>query len=394
MNVLFYTSFEVSPIKGGTERITATIATELQRTYGIKCYSIYKTTIPVEFERTPFTASMQIPMGKMFEISLYNFIKEYDIDIIVNQGAFELATSMRHVLDRFNGKYLITVHHFNPGGEEHFFNLHHTFYQLKKETGCWKNMIKLLSYPVLKYLKKRNLHKAYHEAYLNSDRIVLLSDKFREDFRKYAHLDETDKISSIHNALSFDSFFDMADYSKKRKEVLIVSRLDEVQKRISLALRVWKLVEQHPQLNDWRLVIVGHGDEYEASYKQFVRKEGLKHVVFEGAQKPESYYKDALLFMLTSAYEGWGLTLTEAQQYGVVPLAFYSYASVTDIITDGQNGYLIPDGDISLYAKQLMNLMQNDSLRKRLAANSIETSKRFSIDNICKDWVMLFNDLM
>lgn len=394
MNILFYTSYEVSPVKGGTERITATIATELQRSYHIRCYSVYKTSIPKEFERTEFVASEQITIGNSFEKTLYDFIKKYDIDLIINQGAFELALPIRHVLEHFRCKYLITVHHFNPGAEEHFFNLHHTFYLIKKRKAVIKNSVKMLFYPVLKYLKKQKLHRMYHEAYQHSDRIVLLSDKFCETFREYARLEESDKLCFIHNALSFDTFFNMENYSMKRKEVLIVSRLDEVQKRISLALYIWKIVEQHVSLNDWRLVIVGHGDEYETSYKRLVQKEGLRHVVFEGAQKPEPYYRNASLFMLTSAYEGWGLTLTEAQQFGVVPLAFDSYASLTDIITNGENGYIIPDGNLNLYAKRLIHLMQNDSLRKRMAHKAIESSKRFRVDCICKDWMNLFNDLI
>ena len=50
--------------------------------------------------------------------------------------------------------------------------------------------------------------------------------------------------------------------------------------------------------------------------------------------------------MMTSSFEGWGLTLTEAQQYGCVPLAFHSFASLTDIITDKVNGFAISVGRI------------------------------------------------
>lgn len=393
MNILFYTSYEVSPIKGGTERITATLSTSLLRQYNVNCYSVYKTPIPIEFERTCFVESRQILNGASFEKDLYEFIKRNNIDIVVNQGAFELAFPIRCVLNRFKNKYLITVHHFNPGAEEHFLNLHNIVWKLKKRQATLKNTLKLLSYPLLKYWKKRNLSKAYREAYLHSDRIVLLSDNFREDFRLYAHLRDTDKLRCIHNALSFNSFFNMENYKDKKKEVLVVSRLDEVQKRISLVLKIWKRIEQQPSLNEWRLTIVGHGEEYENIYKEFLKKENLKRVTFVGAQKPESYYKRASVFLLTSAYEGWGLTLTEAQQFGVVPLAFNSYASLTDIITDGENGFIIPDNELELYTEKLMMLMQNDSLREKMAYDAIKSSKRFDINKICTDWINLFYEL-
>ena len=70
-----------------------------------------------------------------------------------------------------------------------------------------------------------------------------------------------------------------------------------------------------------------------------------------------------------------GLTLTEAQQYGCVPLAFHSFASLTDIITDKVNGFAIPNDDISLYIKQMKLLMTDEKLRKSMSANAIESSK-------------------
>ena len=76
---------------------------------------------------------------------------------------------------------------------------------------------------------------------------------------------------------------------------------------------------------------------------------GLKRVRFEGRQNPKRYYEEASIFMLTSSFEGWGLTLTEAQQFGCVPLAFYSYASLPDIITDGKNGFMIPYPALEVY---------------------------------------------
>lgn len=77
------------------------------------------------------------------------------------------------------------------------------------------------------------------------------------------------------------------------------------------------------------------------SYKQYVRKHQLKQVSFRGLQVPEEYYRQASIFMMTSKSEGWGLTLTEAQQYGCVPIAFDTYASLHEIITDRFNGFII-----------------------------------------------------
>lgn len=392
MNILFYTVCEVSPLKGGTERITSTIATSLQTLYNVKCYSIFSNRINASLSRTSFENSKQIARGANFESELYNFIKQYDIDIIVNQGEFSLAPVMHNVLNRFTGKYLVTAHHFSPGAEELFLDIHSTIMNIKFRKKVLKNMVKAILYPVLKWSLNKTVHKNYERGYKNSDRIVLLSANFKQDFIKYAHLSEDSKFRVIHNALSFSSFFDMKEYDKKEKEVLIVSRLNENQKRISLALRIWEIIEKKVEFKEWSLKIVGHGGSYEM-YRRFVATHNLQRVSFEGAQDSERYYKKASLFMLTSSYEGWGLTLTEAQQNGCVPIAFDSYASLTDIITEGENGFIIPDNNIYEYAKKMEILMNNRVRRKNMAINAINSSKRFQVEKICADWMNLFTEL-
>ena len=158
-------------------------------------------------------------------------------------------------------------------------------------------------------------------------------------------------------------------------------------------MKIWKQIESIHSLGDWRLTIVGHGEEYEMYYKNFVKRNYLKRVQFAGAQSPEPYYRRASILPLTSSFEGWGLTLTEAQQFGVVPIAFYSYASLTDIITNGENGFIIPNNDLNAFTKRIVSLMENDDLRKIMAYNAIKTSHRFSKEKICEDWMYVFNDI-
>lgn len=396
MNILFYTVFEVSPMKGGTERITATISKGLNKNFGIKCFSTYSIPINTELEKTQFEAKQRIAFGNEFEKELYNFVKKYNIDIIVNQG-IGLTPLMRKVINQFQNKFLISVHHFNPGAEEDFINLHNILYNLKTSKSLKsliKNSINLSLFPILKYKNHKRQIQEYKEAYKNSDKVVLLSDKFKPEWMAYANINDNKKFVCIHNALSFSTYFNIDNYKSKRHEVIIVSRFAERQKRISLALKIWNFIEKDARFNEWKLTIIGYGEEYINLYKNIVKRCGLERVTFDGAQNPVRYYNRAELLLFTSAYEGWGLTLTEAQQFGVVPLAFNSYASLTDIITDGENGFVIPEGNIKLYVDRLKTLMLDGRLRKQMAETAIESSKRFNIDNICQNWFDLFHQLI
>ena len=179
--------------------------------------------------------------------------------------------------------------------------------------------------------------------------------------------------------------------SGKQKEVLIVARLDEHSKRLSLALRIWHEVENRGY-GDWKLTIVGHGPD-EMYYRTLADELQLKNISFEGRQEPLEYYRRASIFMMTSAYEGWGITLLEAQQMGVVPVVFDSYVALHDIVGNGVNGIIVENGNLDKYVEQLTALMKDDTLRHFLAENALKSCQRFAGHKIINQWVNLFNDL-
>ena len=140
-------------------------------------------------------------------------------------------------------------------------------------------------------------------------------------------------------------------------------------------------------------VLIGiSNDDTKETADKMIRKMAIPDVCLLGRQQPKPYYEEASIFMMTSRSEGWGLTLTEAQQFGVVPIAFDSYASLRDIITNNEDGIIVPECDAEMYAQELLNLMNDQTNRERMALNSIRNCKRFSQEEIAKKWWNLLND--
>lgn len=395
MNILFCSFFDVSSTKGGTERITTTVSEGLKKA-GHKCFLLYFRDIESDSTKTDFEKRIRInKINTKTKPQIKNFLIENDIDTLIIQGLFEMTAEMKNLVSEIDKKKIsiIFVHHFNPGAEESFLTFRKTVKSLKESpNNKFKNLTKTILYPIAKLKYHLKLRYHYKQTYLNADKVVLLSERFIDPYIRYAQLTNKDKFHIIHNALSFNSFFDIADYNSKKKEIVIISRLEEKPKRIGLALRIWKKIEALPMLEDWSLIIVGKGSD-EAKYKQYVKNHNLQRVFFEGRKEPQSYYQKASIFMMTSSSEGWGLTLTEAQQYGVVPIAFDSYASLHDIIQDGENGFIIPNNNISEYVEKLKFLIINHDMRKEMASLCIESSKRFSQENILQEWIKLLNSI-
>lgn len=171
--------------------------------------------------------------------------------------------------------------------------------------------------------------------------------------------------------------------------VLIVSRLHDKVKRISVALRIWGDVMKDSRSKGWNLVIIGDGPDRER-YDKYIKENGIKSVSLLGKRTPIEYYKKASIFMMTSITEGLTLVLTESMQLGVVPFAFDTFSSVHDIINE-KNGIIVNDMDIDNYTEQMLQLMSNEKRLKHVALNAVKSCHRYETNVVGKKWERIIN---
>jgi len=384
MNVLFYTVSDVSPQKGGTERITDTLCRYFSENKNINCFLSYTNELNLHIQPSDcFVKRLKIKENTDKRI-LSKFISNNNIDVIVVQGSYTIIPLFRKAI-QLSDKHsiLFFVHHFNPGAETLFNNYDRKRISFKESQSFpekFRALLAIIKLPYTIYYYKKFVRKYYKIAYNKADHVVLLSKNFIKDWKQFAGIDDESKFIIIPNALSFSSFFLPKDLKKKQKNILLVARFSENQKRIKLALKIWYEVSKYKDVEDWNFIIVGDGI-YRNEY-------------FEGLQKnTEKYYRQSSIFMMTSSFEGWGLTLTEAQQMGCVPIAFETYKSLSDIITDNFNGVIVEEGNFNEYVRRLHKLMIDEKYRLPMAINSIYSSKRFSKANIGNMWINEFRKL-
>ncbi len=97
-------------------------------------------------------------------------------------------------------------------------------------------------------------------------------------------------------------------------------------------------------------------------------------------------------FVLNSSYEGLSHLLIEAQALGV-PTVATRVGGNAEVITDGENGLLVPAGDTPALTRALARLLADEALRARLSAGAKESAKRFSIGTMIDATVSLLNTL-
>ena len=395
-NILFYTYGKVHSTKGGTERTTISVANGLIQNYKCRCFSLFE--VPADTKQEPcFIAEYQwSPSSDRIQNERFirNLVIENQINYIIDQGAFVHVKLFKDAIDGLNCK-IILAHHFEPGIETKFFTFNRVlsrFGQIVSVRDLCKWILHIILYPYLWFKYRKTLSHSYFEAYQYADRVVLLSQSFIKQYQSFGKFRDEKNFSVIHNALSFNEYLTIDDVKKKKPVILIVSRFDEKLKRLLLALRIWQEIKQSPIANDWCLKIVGHGKDLKL-YQNYIAKKKIHDVYLLGRQDPKPYYKEASIFFMTSVSESWGLTLTEAQQFGVVPVAFNTYASLTDIVTDEEDGIIIREGEIGRYVNSTLKLMRNTRKRQAMAVQGIHNCQRFSQDKIAKDWWLLLNNL-
>jgi glycosyltransferase involved in cell wall biosynthesis len=165
-----------------------------------------------------------------------------------------------------------------------------------------------------------------------------------------------------------------------RKNVIVsVGRLI-YSKRIDLLLKIYSEIDR----KDFDLWIVGDGPEYE-NLVQITKELNLSDkVTFWGARKDvHHFYNQAKIFAFTSISEGFPNALLEALASGLPSISFDCIAGPSDLIEDGQNGFLIPELDIETY-KSKLNILMTENIYEQLAEKTKKSADKYDIENIGK----------
>ena len=176
----------------------------------------------------------------------------------------------------------------------------------------------------------------------------------------------------------------------KEKVVVWVGRHSEWHKRTTDILKIWSKIEK--KFPDWKLYILGDGPDGD-KVKQLYSSLSLKNCDICGVVDPKPFYEKASILCVTSAFESFGMILTEGMQYGCVPITYDSYTAVRYIINDGRDGILVTPFDLDEYAEKLAHLMENEDLCQRLSNAAIESVKQFDAENVMPKWLELIESI-
>lgn len=184
------------------------------------------------------------------------------------------------------------------------------------------------------------------------------------------------KIDVVYNGITPDFIKDTPGPSLREElglapelPVLItIGRLEEV-KNQDMLLRVFAHLKQ--QGLAFHGLVVGDGPLMAQLRQRAAALDILDCVSFLGFRKDiYRLLSQSDLFLLTSRMEGMPVTLLEAMAAGV-PAVVTKVGGMPEVISLSGNGFTVSLEDVELFARQILNILEDSRLRERLVQNGL-----------------------
>jgi glycosyltransferase involved in cell wall biosynthesis len=228
------------------------------------------------------------------------------------------------------------------------------------------------------------------------DKIYLLT---RRD--KLENFPSNNKFDVMYNPLTVNvlpppdtarTAVNSAGIKPRENVVIFVGRLEDCQKNLTGLLNIWAKTKRD---GGWILKIVGDGPDRQKFEELAYRLNISDSVSFTGwINDPSPIMQSAKLFCITSFFEGFALVIAEAMANGLPVVSYDLPYGPSDIISDGQDGLLIPYLDEDAFAQKLSELMADEDRIIAMSDAAKIKSQQFSVDKITDLWIEKFNDLL
>ncbi len=213
--------------------------------------------------------------------------------------------------------------------------------------------------------------------------IVVLTKEDAKSWKK------TNRTIVIPNSLPFEP----EESSKlNNKQAIAVGRYNDA-KGYQYLIEAWNIVhKKHP---DWIINIFGSG-ELKNVVKESIDKYNLQNVLImhEPTDSIMDKYLESSFCVVSSKYEGFSMVILESMSCGVPVVSFDCPHGPRNIIKNGEDGILVDYLNTNALADNICKLIESPQLRKEMGAKAKINIKRYSRDNVMKQWTDLFNDLL
>ena len=232
--------------------------------------------------------------------------------------------------------------------------------------------------------------------------IIADSKSTKDDIIKFFKIDPA-KVKVVY--LASDSQFKKLANQEKDKKVLKKYGIDkkyilsagtiEPRKNYPTLIKAFNYIKHNNNDFNYRLVIVGRtGWKSEATYRERELSPYKDDILFIGRVSDKDLvqiYNQAEIFVYPSFFEGFGLPPLEAMSCGLPVIASDS-SSLKEVVGDA--GILVPPEDYREISRQILYILKNEKIKKKLKEKSLKQAQKFSWEKTARKTLNIYNEII
>jgi glycosyltransferase involved in cell wall biosynthesis len=213
-----------------------------------------------------------------------------------------------------------------------------------------------------------------------ADKIILVNHLTKAQLLKRGFKEEKMYVSS--NGIDFE-YFDQIEKNEHSYDGVFLGRLDAT-KGIYDLVKIWKKVVG--ALPKAKLAVIGGvGKNIKEDLREKINEAGLegniKLMGFLKDKEAHQMLKSGKLFIFPSHEEGWGIAIAEAMASSL-PVISWDLPVYKEVFEN--HTICVKENDIDLFSKEIIKLLEDNSLRERMGDDGKKFIKKYSWESVAK----------
>jgi glycosyltransferase involved in cell wall biosynthesis len=278
------------------------------------------------------------------------------------------------------GAEYIAMHLKTPNSTKFFNHIHGNRPELKKIS------IKNISKNSIIHWWEKNVYRKLLKQ--KSVKHIAISNECYRFYNKIVGVNKKN-IIYLPNCINYNHFkaYPKTINSKKSLSLITIGRLIP-SKGHDFLLNVLKIILSKNVRSN--LTIIGDGPEKDNLLNKAKKLKISENINFIGiTMHPETFLKDADLYLHSSYYEPFGLVILEAMASGL-PVICTDGKGNRELIKDGINGYMLEERNANEFANKIMTLIKSEELYNSQSKNAIKFSSDFDISDYIKKLIDIY----
>lgn len=229
------------------------------------------------------------------------------------------------------------------------------------------------------------------------DKVIAVSQSVFEDLLRRGV--SRNKITTIYNGITFNDSENQHAGTTVRTEhgvsenTFVIGAVGRLAPIKGYEYLIEAMASAAKNIPDWKLFIAGEGPLKDDLVRKIAECGLTSHITLVGYQSPVSRFLSMLdVFVMPSLSEGLPIALLEAMSCGK-PVLASSVGGIKEVVTNGENGVLLPAGDSEKLAQAIVAMYRNRELRDNFSRRGKAlVVERFTAATMARQYLSVYQD--